>query len=49
MSQDELASNSEEIKPIALSIFKLCLAGGIGSASQVVENSTKKLKFIETC
>ena len=29
MSQDEVMSNSEEIKPVALSIVKLCLAGGI--------------------
>ena len=28
-SQDEVTLNSEEIKPVALSIVKLCLPGGI--------------------
>ena len=35
-------SNSEEIKPVALSIVELHLAEGIGqSVSQLVENSAK--------
>ena len=33
--QDKATSNSEEIKPVGLSIVKLCLAEGI---SQLVEN-----------
>ena len=37
MSQDEAALNSEEIKPIALAVTKLCLSEGISQiVSQIV-------------
>ena len=38
MSQAEAMLNSEEIKPVILTILKLCLAEGI---SKLVENAVK--------
>ena len=45
MSWDKATSNSEEIKPVALSLVKLCLAGGIRQSV----SSQLNTKIIETC
>ena len=41
-SQAEATSNSEKIKPVALTVIELCLSEGISqSVTQSVENSIK--------
>ena len=51
MSRDEATLNSEKIKPMALSIVKLCLAEGISklvSQNKILLNR-KFLNSVETC
>ena len=48
MSQAEAMSNSEEIKPVPLSIVELCLARGISQACKSVSTKFIKDKTTQT-
>ena len=50
MPQDEVTSNSEEIKHIALSIVEICLAGGISQSvnQSVSQSDSKQFSYIKT-